>query len=84
MRYVQGSALDVDDLARGLAGAEVFVNMLMKSPQGGVLRDQTLTEIRENYETNTLALHLLLLHSTDDGDPSRRAFELDDRPLPVP
>jgi nucleoside-diphosphate-sugar epimerase len=60
VRYVQGSALDVDDLARGLAGAEVFVNMLMKSPQGGVLRDQTLTEIRENYETNTLALHLLL------------------------
>ncbi len=67
VRFVQGSALDVEDLERGLEGADVFVNMLMKSPQGGVLKDQTVTEIRENYETNTLALHLLLYTAQSMG-----------------
>jgi nucleoside-diphosphate-sugar epimerase len=39
---------------------DTFVNMVMKSPQGGASTDQTLTQIQENYEVNTLGLHLLL------------------------
>jgi nucleoside-diphosphate-sugar epimerase len=60
VEYVQGSITNTDDLRRALQGVDTFINMVMKSPQGGSSTDQTLTEIVENYETNTLGLHLLL------------------------
>jgi nucleoside-diphosphate-sugar epimerase len=58
--YVEGSITRYDDVARALDGMDTFVNMVMKSPQGGSVTDQTLTEIVENYEVNTLGLHMLL------------------------
>jgi uronate dehydrogenase len=60
VEYVQGSITNPDDLRRALDGVDTFVNMVMKSPQGGSSTDQTLTQILENYEVNTLGLHLLL------------------------
>src|SRR6266851_3428499 len=60
VEYVEGSITNPDDLKRGLEGVDTFVNMVMKSPQGGSSNDQTLTQIVENYEVNTLGLHLLL------------------------
>ena len=60
VEYIPGSITSHDDLRRGLEGMDVFINMVMKSPQGGSSNDQTLTEIVENYEVNTLGLHLLL------------------------
>ena len=47
-------------LRRALDGVDTFINMVMKSPQGGSSTEQTLTQIAENYEVNTLGLHLLL------------------------
>jgi nucleoside-diphosphate-sugar epimerase len=58
--YVQGSITDPAALQRALDGVDTFINMVMKSPQGGSSNDQTLTQIVENYEVNTLGLHLLL------------------------
>ncbi|MDQ3809370.1 MAG: NAD(P)-dependent oxidoreductase [Chloroflexota bacterium] len=58
--YVEGSITNPDDLRRALDGVDTFINMVMKSPQGGSSTDQTLTQIVENYEVNTLGLHLLL------------------------
>ncbi len=60
VEYVQGSITDPECLGRALDGIDVFINMVMKSPQGGSSTDQNLTQIRENYEVNTLGLHLLL------------------------
>jgi nucleoside-diphosphate-sugar epimerase len=60
VEYVQGSITNVDDLGRALDGTDIFINMVMKSPQGGSTNEQTLTQIAENYEVNTLGLHLLL------------------------
>jgi nucleoside-diphosphate-sugar epimerase len=60
VEYVEGSITDPEALRRALDGVDTFVNMVMKSPQGGSSNDQNLTQIRENYEVNTLGLHLLL------------------------
>ncbi|MFN8526823.1 MAG: NAD(P)-dependent oxidoreductase [Chloroflexota bacterium] len=58
--YVKGSITDTAALARALDGVDTFINMVMKSPQGGSVTDQDEKIIRENYEVNTLGLHLLL------------------------
>jgi nucleoside-diphosphate-sugar epimerase len=60
VEYVQGSITDTEAVRRALDGVDTFINMVMKSPQGGSSSDQNLTQIRENYEVNTLGLHLLL------------------------
>jgi nucleoside-diphosphate-sugar epimerase len=60
VEYVRGSITNPDDVRRALEGMDSFVNVVMKSPQGGSDTDQNLTQIVENYEVNTLGLHLLL------------------------
>src|SRR5207302_5076203 len=60
VEFVQGSITNQDDVRRALDGVDTFVTMVMKSPQGGSVTDQTLTQIIENYETNTLGLHVFL------------------------
>jgi nucleoside-diphosphate-sugar epimerase len=60
IEYVQGSITDPADLERALTGVDTFINLVMRSPQGGSSTDQTLTQIVENYEVNTKGLHLLL------------------------
>jgi nucleoside-diphosphate-sugar epimerase len=60
VEYVRGSVTNHDDVGRALDGMDTFINMVMKSPQGGSATDQDLTQIIENYETNTLGLHVLL------------------------
>ena len=60
VEYVEGSITDPESLRRALDGVDTFINMVMKSPQGGSSSEQTLTQILENYEVNTLGLHLLL------------------------
>jgi nucleoside-diphosphate-sugar epimerase len=58
--YAQGSITNPDDLQRALDGVDTFINMVMKSPQGGSSTEQTRVQIAENYEVNTLGLHMLL------------------------
>lgn len=58
--YISGSMSDPDDVARALDGMDTFINLVMRNPQGGVSTDQDLPTIINNYEVNTLGLHLLL------------------------
>jgi dihydroflavonol-4-reductase len=43
VEYVQGSITNPDDIRRALDGVDTFINMVMKSPQGGSVTDQNLT-----------------------------------------
>jgi nucleoside-diphosphate-sugar epimerase len=67
VEYIQGSITEPNDLRRALDGVDTFINMVMKSPQGGSSTDQNLSQILENYEVNTLGLHLLLWTAQDMG-----------------
>jgi nucleoside-diphosphate-sugar epimerase len=67
IEYVQGSVTNPEDLRRALDGVDTFINMVMKSPQGGASTEQNLTQIVENYEVNTLGLHLLLYTAQEMG-----------------
>jgi nucleoside-diphosphate-sugar epimerase len=67
VEYVEGSITDPGALARALDGVDTFINLVMKSPQGGSSTDQDLTIITENYEVNTLGLHLLLFTAQGMG-----------------
>lgn len=67
VEWIEGSATDPAVLRTALDGVDAFVNLMMRSPQGSLSKDQTLKEIVENYETNTLALHLLLFTAQELG-----------------
>ncbi len=60
VEYMQGSISNPDDVARALHGVDTFINMVMRNAQGGNTTDQDLPTIINNYEVNTLGLHLLL------------------------
>jgi nucleoside-diphosphate-sugar epimerase len=60
VEYVAGSITEPADVRRALDGVDTFVNLVMRSPQGGSSTEQTLQHIQENYQVNTLGLHLLL------------------------
>lgn len=57
--YIEGSITNPDDLARALDGMDTFVDMVMRNPSG-LPADQTVDDIVNNYEVNTLGVHLLL------------------------
>ena len=65
VEFVEGSMLDVDALRTGLDGVDTFVNMVMKSP--GSSTNPMLQRITDNYELNTLGLHLLLFTAHELG-----------------
>ncbi len=60
VEYVEGSITNVQALARALEGVDSFIHLVMKSPQGGGSTEQSIPIIQDNYEVNTLGLHLLL------------------------
>ena len=68
VEYVQGSMADPDDLARALNGMDTFINVAMRSPNyPGLRTEQDVETIINNYETNTLGLHLLLWTAQGQG-----------------
>lgn len=67
VEFVEGSITNPGDLRKALEGVDAFINMVMKSPQGGSSTDQTIPIISENYEVNTLGLHLLLFTAQGMG-----------------
>src|SRR4051812_44638298 len=67
IEYIEGSITDVDALKRGLDGADAFISMVMKSPQGGGSTEQDVKVIQDNYEVNNLGLHLLLFTAQEMG-----------------
>jgi nucleoside-diphosphate-sugar epimerase len=60
VEYIPGSITDVDALSEALTGVDAFIDLCMKSPQGGRSTDQDVPTIRDNYEVNALGVHLLL------------------------
>jgi nucleoside-diphosphate-sugar epimerase len=60
VEYVEGSIANSDDLARALEGMDTFVNMVMRNPGGANDSEQTVEDIVNNYQVNTVGLHLLL------------------------
>jgi nucleoside-diphosphate-sugar epimerase len=60
VEFVEGSITDPGALDRALDSMDTFVSMVMKSPQDGSTPDQDPPLIVENYQINTIGLHLLL------------------------
>jgi nucleoside-diphosphate-sugar epimerase len=58
--YVEGSITNPADLTRALEGCDSFIDLVMRSPQGGSSTEQSIQIIQENYEVNALGVHLLL------------------------
>ena len=60
VEYVEGSVTDEASIRRALQGMDTFIWLVMKSPQGGSVTDQTPQVIIDNYTVNNLGLHLFL------------------------
>jgi len=67
VEYVEGSISNPDDLARALDGMDSFANMVMRNPGGANETEQTVEDIVNNYEVNTVGLHLLLWTAHSKG-----------------
>lgn len=67
VEYVEGSITSPEALRQAFDGVDTFINMVMKSPQGGGSTEQNLTQIQENYEVNALGLHLMLFTAQEMG-----------------
>lgn len=65
--YVEGSIADPEALRRALDGVDVFMDLVMKSGQGGSSTDQSISTIQDNYQVNCLGLHLLLYTAQELG-----------------
>lgn len=60
VEFVEGSVTDQEAIKKALAGVDTFAWLVMKSPQGGSVTDQTPQVIIDNYTVNNLGLHLFL------------------------
>lgn len=67
LEYVEGSVTDPAAVRRALEGVDSFIWLVMKSPQGGTLRDQSVPVILDNYDVNAKGLHLLLYTAQELG-----------------
>lgn len=65
--YIEGSITDTDVVRRALDGCDSFISLVMKSGQGGSSTEQSIPAIIDNYQVNTLGLHLLLYTARDLG-----------------
>ena len=66
VKFIQGSMLEPNDIEKALDGIDAFVNVTMKSPQGGETI-QSITQIKDNYQLNTFGLHLFLYKAQEAG-----------------
>jgi nucleoside-diphosphate-sugar epimerase len=67
LEYVEGSVTDPAAVRRALEGVDSFIWLVMKSPQGGTLKDQSVPIILDNYDVNAKGLHLFLYTAQDLG-----------------
>jgi nucleoside-diphosphate-sugar epimerase len=65
--FVEGSVLDPDVLRLALDGVDAFVWLTMRNGQGGMVTDQDVETIVNNYDINTKALHLFLFLAQQAG-----------------
>ncbi|MBL8593317.1 MAG: NAD(P)-dependent oxidoreductase [Devosia sp.] len=67
VEHVRGSVLDPEAIRQALAGVDGFVWLAMRSAQGGMVTDQDIETIVNNYDLNAKALHLFLYLSQEAG-----------------
>jgi nucleoside-diphosphate-sugar epimerase len=67
VKHVQGSVLDPEAIRAGLEGVDGFIWLAMRSAQGGMVTDQDIETIVNNYDLNTKALHLFLYLAQEAG-----------------
>jgi len=67
LEYVEGSVTDPAAVRRALEGVDSFIWLVMKSPQGGTLKDQSVPIILDNYDVNAKGLHLFLYTAQELG-----------------
>lgn len=60
IEFIEGSLTDPYSIENGLDGVDVFINMAMKNPTDPFSNRATIEDVVNNYEVNTLGLHLLL------------------------
>ena len=65
--FIQGSITEEKPLKKALEGVDCFINLTMKNPQGGSSTQQTVEDIKQNYELNNKGLHMLLYHAQKMG-----------------
>ncbi len=65
--YIKGSIDDPEALNRAFDGMDAFINMTMRSGQGGFTTDQNQRQIIDNYTVNCLGLHLALYTACQHG-----------------
>jgi nucleoside-diphosphate-sugar epimerase len=67
VEHVRGSVLDPEAIRQALQGVDGFVWLAMRSAQGGMVTDQDIETIVNNYDLNTKALHLFLYLAQEAG-----------------
>ncbi|MBN9316010.1 MAG: NAD(P)-dependent oxidoreductase [Devosia sp.] len=67
VEHIYGSVLDPDIIRHALDGVDAFIWLAMRSAQGGMVTDQDVETIVNNYDLNTKALHLFLFLAQEAG-----------------
>ncbi len=67
IKHIQGSVLAPEAIRAGLEGVDGFIWLAMRSAQGGMVTDQDIETIVNNYDLNTKALHLFLYLAQEAG-----------------
>jgi len=67
VEWASGSVLDVEAVRSALVGMDAFVWLAMRDGQGGMVTDQDVSSILNNYELNTKGLHLFLFLAQEVG-----------------
>jgi nucleoside-diphosphate-sugar epimerase len=67
VELVKGSVLDPVAIRQALVGVDGFIWLAMRSAQGGMVTDQDIEIIINNYDLNTKALHLFLYLAQEAG-----------------
>ncbi len=65
--HIAGSVFDPDAIRLALADIDAFVWLPMRNGQGGMVADQDIETIVNNYDLNTKGLHLFLYLAQEAG-----------------
>lgn len=67
VEFIPGSVLDPEVISRAIEGVDAFVWLAMRNGQGGMVTNQDVESILNNYDLNTKALHLFLYLAQEAG-----------------
>jgi nucleoside-diphosphate-sugar epimerase len=67
IEHIKDSVLDPEAIRLALDGVDAFIWLAMRNGQGGMIIDQDIETIVNNYDLNTKALHLFLFLAQEAG-----------------